>query len=157
MCSISGFDEDERIIVLGDMNAKVGDREVDGVIGKYGVPGMNENGECLVEICKGRGLSVGNTWFKKKLIHKYTWEKENGMERSLIYYILIKMNFKSRMKDASLCRGMAGGMSDHYLVEAKVRMDGYSEGLIEDKSIVKVSELEKEEVRETFHKMLLQE
>ena len=59
----------------------------------------------------------------------------------------------------SVRRGVAGGMSDHYLVEAKVRMDGYSEvqkRLVEDKKVVKVSELEKEEVREAFQEMLVQ-
>ena len=45
-----GFSENERIVVLGDMNAKVGNRKVYKVVGKYGVPGVNENGERLVEV-----------------------------------------------------------------------------------------------------------
>ena len=69
---VAGFGEGERIIVLGDMNAKVGDREKDGVLGRYGVPGVNDNGERLVEMCSERRLIVGNTWFQKRMIHKYT-------------------------------------------------------------------------------------
>ena len=42
---IYSFSENERIVVLGDMNAKVGNREVYRVVGKYGVPGVNENGK----------------------------------------------------------------------------------------------------------------
>ena len=81
---LGGFCDGERVVVLGDMNAKVGDREIDRVIGRFGVPGMNENGEKLVELCSERCLIVENTWFQKKLIHKYTREGENGQERSLI-------------------------------------------------------------------------
>ena len=157
---IAGFGEDDKIVVLGDMNAKVGDREREGVVGKFGVPGINENGECLVEMCVERGLIVGNTWFDKKLIHKYTWERENGDERSLIDYVLIESKYKSCLKDVSVRRGAAGGMSDHYLVEAKVRVNGYSleqRKVSRDKKIVKVSELEKEEVREAFKEMLAEE
>ena len=79
---ISGFRENERIIVLGDMNAKVGDHEREGVIGKYGVPGVNENGERLIEVCAERRLIIGNTRFQKKLIKKYTRGGENGQEKS---------------------------------------------------------------------------
>ena len=56
----------------------MGNREVDRVVGKYGVPGVNENGERLAEVCSERRLSIGNTWFQKRLIQKYTREGENG-------------------------------------------------------------------------------
>ena len=62
---INGFSENEIIVVLGDMNAKVGDREVDRVVGNHGVPGVIENGERLVAVCSERGLSIGNTWFQR--------------------------------------------------------------------------------------------
>lgn len=41
----------ERIIVLGDINAKVGDRKTERLVGKHGVPGINEDSEKLVEMC----------------------------------------------------------------------------------------------------------
>ena len=66
------------------MNAKVGDHEREGVAGKYGVPGVNENGERLVEMCAERRMIIGNTWFQKRLFQKYTREGEDGQERSLI-------------------------------------------------------------------------
>ena len=34
---MNGFSENERIVALGDMDAKVGNREVDRVVGKNGV------------------------------------------------------------------------------------------------------------------------
>ena len=56
---INGFSENERIVVLGDMNAKVGNREVYKVVGMYGVPGVSENGERLMEVCSRRRLIIG--------------------------------------------------------------------------------------------------
>ena len=31
-----------------------------------GLEGRNENGDCLIELCRERGLKVMNTWFEKK-------------------------------------------------------------------------------------------
>ena len=47
------------------MNAKVGERERGKIVEKFGVPVVNENGECLVELCEERSTIVGNTWFEK--------------------------------------------------------------------------------------------
>ena len=157
---INGFSENERIVVLGDMNAKVGNREVYKVVGKYGVPGVNENGERLVEVCSERRLSIGNTWFQKRLIQKYTREGENGQERSLIDYVLVDEKSKKLLEDVNVYRGAAGGMSDHYLVEAKVRMKGFWKKEREEiaaKIVVRVSELDKEEVREDFIMLMVNE
>ena len=157
---LGGFGENERVIVLGDMNAKVGDREREGVIGKHGVPGVNENGERLVEVCMERRMIIGNTWFQKKLIQKYTREGENGQERSLIDYVLVDEKSKRFLEDVNVYRGAAGGMSDHYLVEGKVRMRGCwkrERGEVVYKRVIKVSELEKPEVREAFEMLILNE
>ena len=52
------------------MNARVGDGEVEGVVGKYGVPGENESGERLLDMCVEQELTIGNSFFKKKGINK---------------------------------------------------------------------------------------
>ena len=157
---LSGFRENERIIVMGDMNAKVGDREREGVIGKFGVPGVNENGERLVEVCAERRMIVGNTWFQKKLIQKYTREGEAGQERSLIDYVLVDERNKRSLEDVNVYRGAAGGMSDHYLVEAKVKLGGCvgrdRRGEVYQR-VVKVSEFEKMEEREAFQRLIVSE
>ena len=111
--------------MLGDMNAKVGNREVYKGVGKYGVPGVNENDERLVEVCSKRRVIIGKTGLQKRLIKKYTREGENGQERSLIDYVLVDEKSKNLLGDVNVYRSSAGGMSDHYLVEAKVRMKGF--------------------------------
>ncbi len=60
---------------------KVGSRESGVVVGGYGVEGVNENGQHLVDICAERGLFLSNT-FQHKMIHRYTWAR--GDAKSLI-------------------------------------------------------------------------
>ncbi len=55
--------------LLGGMNSRVGSTEIGGVVGKYGVEGVNENGQNLVDICAVRGLFLSNT-FQHKMIHR---------------------------------------------------------------------------------------
>ena len=51
-----------RVVITGDMNAMLGDSEV-GVVGKFGVSGVNENGRKLIEMCIEKRLSLGNRFF----------------------------------------------------------------------------------------------
>ena len=37
------------MVVLGDLNARVGDEEIEGVVGKYGVPERNES---VLNMCR---------------------------------------------------------------------------------------------------------
>ena len=49
------------------MNAKVEDREVEYVIGKFGVQDMNENGGKLLYLCLEKKMSLESTFFE--MIH----------------------------------------------------------------------------------------
>ena len=48
---VDGLSTRNYVVVLGDLNARVGDGEVEGTVGKYGVPGKNESGERLLDMC----------------------------------------------------------------------------------------------------------
>ena len=58
-----------KVFVLGDMNGKVGNRVVNDVIGCQGVPGENDNGNRMKELCQENGLCIANTYFRHKDIH----------------------------------------------------------------------------------------
>merc|ERR1712055_719203 len=140
---------------LGDLNARVGDREVEGVIGKFGVPGENESGERLLEMCMERELVVGNSMFKKKRINKYTWIRvADGrvVDKALMDYVLIERRVFSRLKDVHVYRGVAAGMSDHYLVEARVIVakDRCSRAARCRREVVRVEELSKPEKKQEY-------
>ena len=46
------------------------------VIGDYVVPGVNESGEWMVDWSMQYEMTVCNTLFKKKDVHKYTWVRK---------------------------------------------------------------------------------
>ena len=120
---MDGLSTRNYVVVLGDLNARVGDGEVEGVVGKYGVPGESESSERLLDMCVEQELVIGNSFFKKKEINKYTWIRvANGrvIERALMDYVLITKRMVGRLKDVHVFRGVASGMSDHFLVEAQV-------------------------------------
>ncbi len=101
------------------MNTRVGSTEIEGVVGKYGVAGVNGNGHYRVDICAERGLFLSNTFFQHKMIHRYTWVR--GNERSLVDYIAVDNRLRWEVEDAKVVRGLFSGL-DHFAVIAKVRM-----------------------------------
>ena len=48
---VDGLSTRNNVVVLGDLNARVGDGELEGVVGKHGVSGENESGERLLDMC----------------------------------------------------------------------------------------------------------
>ncbi len=112
------FENVRRVFLLGDMNARVGSTEM-GVVGKYGVDGVNGNGHYLVDICAERGLLLSNTFFQYKMIHRYTWVR--GNERSLIDYIAVDNRLRREVEEDKVVKELFSG-SDHFAVVAKVRM-----------------------------------
>ena len=46
---------------IGDWNAKVGDQEIPGVTGKFGIRIQNETGQRLTEFCQENPLIIANT------------------------------------------------------------------------------------------------
>ena len=67
------FGRNESVVLLWDLNARVGNEVIEGIVGWHGVPGRNESGEQLLEMCAKQELVVGNSWFKKNDVYKYTW------------------------------------------------------------------------------------
>ena len=70
----------EIAFLLGDMNARVGCTQpnvappVDPrVLGPFGFPARNSNGDLLLNFCNHNGLKLLNTWFQHDPAHLCTW------------------------------------------------------------------------------------
>ena len=90
---------------------------------------------------------MGNSLFKKKDVYKYTWERmAEGVvvDRALMDYALLPKRMLGRLFDVKVWRGEDGGMSDHFLVEARLKLVGgwRSAGRMKGvRNVLKVSEL----------------
>ena len=47
--------------LLGDLHARVGNEVIERTVGRHGVPGRNESGDRLLEMCAEQELVVGNS------------------------------------------------------------------------------------------------
>jgi len=74
-------------VLMGDFNAHIGtDKETwKGVIGRHGVPGLNER--CLLQLCCSNGLRIMNTFFQHKDVYKYTWYRPSMEQKSIIDFL----------------------------------------------------------------------
>ena len=149
------------MVVLGDLNARVGYEVIEGVVGRHGVPGRNENCERLLEMCAEQELVVGNSWFKKNYVHKYTWLRlveGRVVDKALMNYVLLPRRMLRRLLDVKVWRGEGGGMSDHFLVEARLKLVGgwRSAGRTEGvRNVLKVSELNNSVKERAYQESLL--
>lgn len=107
------------IIIAGDFNARVGSREQDEVVGKYGENTINGSGEHLIEFCNQFNLKILNSHFPHKHIHRYTWERPTLQQKSIIDYIITRQKSKAMPQDCRVKRGANCG-SDHYLVVSRL-------------------------------------
>ena len=55
---VDGLSTRNYVVVLGDLNDRVGDGELEGVVGKYGVSGETESGERLLDMCVEQELAI---------------------------------------------------------------------------------------------------
>ena len=53
------------LFIIGDWNAKVGNQEIPGVTGKFGLRVQNEAGQRLTEFCQENALVIANTLFQQ--------------------------------------------------------------------------------------------
>ena len=90
------------IVVMGDLNAKVGNNNTDGeeIVGKFGVGVMNDKGERSCDI------------------HNPTWRSPDGRKVNEIDHVLMNGNMKRSILDTRVMGG-ANVYSDHYLVKNK--------------------------------------
>ena len=110
-------------IVMGDMNAKVGNDNHgrEHVMGREGVGVINENGELFTDLCETNDLVIGGTIFPHRRIHKVTWRSPDMKTENQIDHIAISRRWRRTLQDVKACRGADVG-SDHTLLIGKLKV-----------------------------------
>ena len=71
---------------------QMGNEVIEGIVGRHGLPGRNESGERLLEMCAEQELVVGNSWFKENDVCKSTWVRMaevRVVDKALMDYVLL--------------------------------------------------------------------
>ncbi|XP_047495828.1 craniofacial development protein 2-like [Penaeus chinensis] len=120
---ISQTPSTDMLYLLGDFNARVGaDHEAWlSCIGAYGRGKINENGQCLLELCCYHGLCVTNTFFPCKEIHQVSWRHPRSRHWHQLDLVLTR---RKDLASVLLTRTYhsADCDTDHSLVASKVRI-----------------------------------
>ena len=114
---VGRFGRNQSVVVLGDLNARVGNEVIEGIVGQHGVPGRNESGERLLEMCAQQKLVVGNSWSKKNDVYKYTWlrmAEGRVVDWALMDYVLLPKRMLGRLLDVKMWRGEGRRMPNHF-------------------------------------------
>ena len=120
--SICSIPKEEKVIVLGDFNSRVGtDHDTWSVLGPHGIGKMNSNGLRLLEFCTQFNLAITNTFFRTKAKHKATWYHPRSGHGHLIDFILTRKSDLRDICNVKVLRSAECG-TDHKLVRGKFKM-----------------------------------
>lgn len=71
---VESYEMEDKVMVMEDMNTKLVTVCTEGVIGGFGVPGVDNNGACLIDIYAKKGMTVSGKQLKKrKYINTYNY------------------------------------------------------------------------------------
>ena len=111
--------QDDKIILLGDFNARVGRNHdiLHGVIGHHGVGNMNSSGLRLLSLCSELGLAITNTFFQLRDMHKTSWMHPRSKHWHLIDYVIVR---RRDLNEVQITRAMHGAECsiDHRLIRS---------------------------------------
>ncbi|KAK4877536.1 hypothetical protein RN001_010042 [Aquatica leii] len=133
---LESFKNNKEVCLLGDFNARIGKKNNDLVVGRYGENRINDNGQRLIDVCKGSSLRIMNGFFPHKDIHKYTWIQPTKQLQSIIDYFIQRQTSRLKTTDVRVLRGAECG-SDHHMILAKVVINFKKEKINNGKKVQK--------------------
>ena len=83
------------LFIIWNWNAKVGNQEIPGVRGKFGLGVQNKAGQRLTEFCQENSLVIANTLFQQHKRKLYTWTSPDGQYWNQIDYIPCSQRWRS--------------------------------------------------------------
>ena len=118
---VAGVPSGDRLIILGDFNARVGDDSDtwNPAIGKFGKGNQNYNGLLLACLCTEMELAITNTYFHHPDKHFFSWTHPRSKRSHLLDYVITRRRDLKDIKDTRVMRGPDCD-TDHYLIKTKL-------------------------------------
>ena len=113
----------DKLIVLGDFNARVGrDHETwERVIGHHGMGNENANGSLLLNMCAEHQLTITNMLYQQANKYKASWLHPRSKHWHLIDYVIVQQR-DSRDVTKICTMGATTCWSDHRMVRSRMRL-----------------------------------
>ncbi|KAI5750962.1 hypothetical protein M8J77_002882 [Diaphorina citri] len=111
----------EALFILGDFNAKVGNRRHGNIVGPFGLGNKNESGDHLINLCEEFQLCITNTWFEQKESARHTWSSPGDLVKNQIDFICVDQAFRNGVINSKSRPGADCG-SDHNPVVARIKI-----------------------------------
>ena len=112
----------DKLIVLGDFNARVGKdfSTYKGVLGKHSKGNKNSNGDLLLSLCTQKDLCITNTFFDQPDKNFFSWMHPRSKHWHLLDYILTR---REDLPEILCTKSMRGPecSTDHYLIRTQIR------------------------------------
>ena len=118
---LSSISPADKIVLLGDLNARVGD-DCDawsGVLGRFGRGSMNNNGLRLLMKCTEHHLAITNTFFRMPEKWYGSWQHPRSKHVHLLDYIVTRRSDITDFHSTRVVRGAECG-TDHFMVRSVV-------------------------------------
>ena len=111
------------MIVMGDLNAKVGGEQdpLQEIVGEHGLGERNYRGDLWVDWCATDEQVIMNTWFQHHQRHLYTWKSPGDGVRNQIDYITMNKRFRNAITQVKGYPGADCG-SDHVPIVATMKV-----------------------------------
>ena len=76
--------KNKQVIVMGNMNGRIGQAAINGVCGQFGNGETNRNGRILLDLDMKKKLRLKNTYQHVKERKNFSWKANHGSGKSLI-------------------------------------------------------------------------
>ncbi|XP_045466615.1 craniofacial development protein 2-like [Harmonia axyridis] len=76
-----------KVFIIGDLNSRIGNTIIPGVMQRFNEDVLNDNGEMLITTCAENELRINNTFFQPKQSQKFTFDNTRNQNSSIDFII----------------------------------------------------------------------